>query len=263
KNPAKPDFAVVVDTGAKVLLPYPSLKRFDGPLIVLDHHFGFDLDKENMLVYIDEAAVSTTMVVFDLFKKAKVKVSENVAALLALGIISDSARFAVSSSKTFKAIAELLDLSGKTYLNLLGMHHERGVDERIALIKAARRTKAFRVDDFLIVTSELGSFKGLAANALVELGADVAFVLGDSKDSSVVSSRASSHFLDHTGLDLGHIMTHLGAQFGGDGGGHPGAAAFSFTDPYKKKIALKKCIDAVVLELDKHGKLSGRNVQEY
>ncbi|MBN1159950.1 MAG: DHH family phosphoesterase [Candidatus Diapherotrites archaeon] len=241
-----PDIAVLLDASTMSLLPYPELEEIETKVII-DHHSGDDIKTDSSLSLIDTDAISCTEIVYNFFKKYEIAIPQNLAAAMAAGIIADSARFHVSTPDAFKAIAELQEISKKKYVDLIHLiSSEPDLSRKIAQLKAAQRLKMYKVDDFLFATSYVGAFESNSASALVYLGADVSFVLSDNKDSFVVSSRASSAFISKTGLDLGKLMGTVGMKLGGTGGGHPGAAAFSFHDGGKEQQALQMCLDELL-----------------
>jgi nanoRNase/pAp phosphatase (c-di-AMP/oligoRNAs hydrolase) len=70
----------------------------------------------------------------------------------------------------------------------------------------------------------INSFEGFAANALMDLGADVAFAAGLHGDLVRISAR-SSRDASQNGLDLAAVLREIAKAHGGEGGGHRTAAA--------------------------------------
>ncbi|MCE8423536.1 MAG: hypothetical protein J5U16_06345, partial [Candidatus Methanoperedens sp.] len=97
------------------------------------------------------------------------------------------------------------------------------VSMRIAFLKAAQRIAIERLDDWIIVTSQVSSFGGAAATNLIQIGADVAFVASKDGDLVKVSARARKYAIN-AGVNLAKLMEEISAQFKGTGGGHEGAA---------------------------------------
>ena len=257
---------VVVDTSSSELTAYAKqyFDSFKGQAFIIDHHSGEgDLSLENQNVFLEKESISTSQLVYKLFKEAKVKPSKGSSSLLLSGIITDSAFFTVSTPETFRLFADLLELSGKTYVDVTAaLKTDKELSERIAKLKAARRARIYSVGDFIIATSEVGSFEASAANGLISLGADAGFVYSKEKNAFVVSSRASSSFISKTGIHLGNILSEVASKLNGTGGGHAGAAAMNFSDSTEEK-ALKACTDAVLEHLKSKGLVNGTDLKEY
>uniref|UniRef100_UPI0025F49112 DHH family phosphoesterase n=1 Tax=Methanohalobium sp. TaxID=2837493 RepID=UPI0025F49112 len=80
-----------------------------------------------------------------------------------------------------------------------------------------------RVNEWLVVTSNVSSFGGAASSMLINIGADVAFVATTCDGSIRVSARARRDAVN-SGVNLGKIMEDISEHYCGTGGGHPGAA---------------------------------------
>jgi len=98
------------------------------------------------------------------------------------------------------------------------------ISQRIAILKAAGRAVVKRQGNWLIASTQINSFEGSAAMALVDLGADVAFAAGKHFNLCRVSARASREAA-RTGLNLSEILREIAGAHGGEGGGHQAAAA--------------------------------------
>jgi nanoRNase/pAp phosphatase (c-di-AMP/oligoRNAs hydrolase) len=101
------------------------------------------------------------------------------------------------------------------------------MSKRVAMLKAAQRLELHKMDDRLVVFSELSSFEADAAAMFVRMGADVAIVGSKEKDDIRLCGRAREDFCKEVPLHLGEIMSELGKKFNGTGGGHAGAASMT------------------------------------
>ena len=118
------------------------------------------------------------------------------------------------------------------------------ISQRIAVLKAASRAEVVRQGDWLIACTTVNSFEGSAAMALVDLGADVAFVAGRHGKGDIVRiSARSSREAARKGLNLAKLLGEVGKAYGGDGGGHRSAAALeavgdpsAILDACRKKV---------------------------
>src|SRR5260370_36973176 len=94
--------------------------------------------------------------------------------------------------------------------------------ERVARLKAAERSSVTILGNWIVVTSQLGSYQSSAARAFLSLGAHVAFVAGEVKEKVRVNMRATEDFYEKTGTHLARdVAIPLGKLLGGVGGGHP------------------------------------------
>ena len=257
---------VVVDTSSSELTSYARtyFESFKGQAFVIDHHSGEgDLKLEKQSAFLDKDSISTSQMVYRLFKEAKAKPSKDAASLLLSGIITDSAFFTVSTPETFRLFADLLEESGKSYVEVTAaLKTDKELSERIAKLKAARRARIYSAGDFLLATTDVGSFEASAANGLISLGADAGFVYSKEKTACVISSRASNSFISRTGIHLGNLLSEVASNLNGTGGGHAGAAAMNFSNVGGEE-ALKACLSGVVEHLKSKGLVKSAELKEY
>ncbi|MFH1255707.1 MAG: DHH family phosphoesterase [Candidatus Diapherotrites archaeon] len=257
KNPLLKDFdaLICVDFNSAEMAGKLSgeLKEFRKPIFVLDHHAPAKqgiTSKENSII--KEEAISTTELVHDLLVAEKIPVTPQIASLIACGIITDSSSFLVADHETFKIMAEVMEKSQRNYPELLSLFKaKQDLSERIASLKSAKRASFFKTKNFIFAASEVGAFEATAANVLVRIGADAAFCGAVENGMVRVSGRASNRFLKATGLDLARdVFIPLSKNFEGDGGGHPGAAAFNGKAKDIESV-LKKCVELLYNALPK------------
>jgi nanoRNase/pAp phosphatase (c-di-AMP/oligoRNAs hydrolase) len=159
---------------------------------------------------------------------------------LFLGIAFDTRHFILANSTTFKNIAELVTagVNAQETMPLLSMPMD--FSERVARLKASRRTRLFKVKEWIIAISHVSAYQASAARALIELGADVAAVAGQKNQSLEISLRASREFHSKTGVHLGKdVANPLGEYLHGMGGGHSTAAGVNGTGDIE--TGLKRC----------------------
>jgi nanoRNase/pAp phosphatase (c-di-AMP/oligoRNAs hydrolase) len=102
------------------------------------------------------------------------------------------------------------------------------VSERLARLKAAQRLTIYRMDPWIVVTSNLGSFQSSAARGILNLGADVVIIAGNEKEELKASLRSTEEFYRNSGIHLGEDVTKpLSEPYKGAGGGHPTAAGIN------------------------------------
>jgi nanoRNase/pAp phosphatase (c-di-AMP/oligoRNAs hydrolase) len=211
---------VVVDTSTPVQLNGFGLKNY----AVIDHHATSSLN-ENAAFYLHRNKSSTAEITLEVLKTMGAPIMRRTAFALMSGIITDTGNFRHASSDSFKAVAELIDLSGIEYSEVIDLLSSipQDVSMRIAFLKAAQRIRIERIEDWIIVTSQVSSFGGAAASSLISLGADVAIVASKKDDVVKVSARARRE-AQNAGVNLAKLMESISVQFKGTGGGHEGAA---------------------------------------
>lgn len=224
----KADIILLLDTNTISQLNdlAEKVKLSKAPIVVIDHHaIHPETEKLARICISDETASSTCEIVYQLYKTAGVEVTGDEAKALFLGIAFDTRHFVLASSSTIKILAELVDagVNAQELLPLLSLPMD--FSEKVARLKACRRSKMFRINDWIVVVSHVSAFQASAARALIDLGADVAAVAGQRNDNLEVSIRCTRDFHEKTGIHLGRdIAKPLGEFLKGMGGGHATAA---------------------------------------
>jgi len=214
------DLVVVVDTSVRTQLG----DRLPAGYALVDHHLDEGL-RESALFYIQKPTKSTAEIVWTILKENDKKIDQKAALGLMAGMIADTGRFKRASPGTFQAAAEILDAGGFAYEEAQeALSVPPDISQRIAVLKAASRTEVVRRGDWLVACTTVNSFEGAAAMALVDLGADVAFVAGQHGGQVRISARCSREAA-RKGINLAKLLGEVGRAHGGDGGGHRSAAA--------------------------------------
>jgi bifunctional oligoribonuclease and PAP phosphatase NrnA len=216
------DLVVLVDTSVAMQVG----DRLPTCYALVDHHLDAGL-LDHALFYIQRPAGSTAEIVWKILNESGRKPGREASLGLLAGMISDSGRFKRARSQTFAAASELLAEGGFDYEEALeALSVPTGISQRIAVLKAASRAKIERQGDWLVASTSVNSFEGSAAMALVDIGADVAFVAGrhGGADRVRISGRSSRRAAS-AGLSLAEVFGEVGREFGGEGGGHRSAAA--------------------------------------
>ncbi|MFH1752107.1 MAG: DHH family phosphoesterase [archaeon] len=258
-NPKDFDNVILVDFSSKEMAGSQIEKILKVKnLYTLDHHKKDSSFIGKGTYLIDWKVVSTTQLLYHEFKKQAIKVSPKTALCLSAGIITDSAGFKLADAKTFQDLSELMFLAGKDYSEIIKLFSlERNVSEKIALLKALRRSKVYRLTDYLIVTSNIDCFESSAANQFVRLGASVALVVGKQKNRTTLSARASQEFVKKFGFGLvKNLFVQLESKFNGYGGGHEGAGSFSAENIKEEKLMDESA--KIILEFLKEKKVKGK-----
>ena len=242
------DLVVVVDTSTLAQLNGFPLKNY----AVIDHHASTSLN-ENSTFYLHRNKSSTAEIVLGVLNIMGAPIMRRAAFALIAGIITDTGNFKHATSDSFKAVAELIELSGIGYSEVMDALSTlpQDISMRIAFLKAAQRSVIERVDDWVIVTSQVSSFGGAAASNLISIGADVAFVASKEGDQVKMSARARKCAIN-AGVNLARLMEEISVKYNGTGGGHEGAAGMdvqgdadqilaSCTDYIKKSLMKPSC----------------------
>jgi len=231
KIPADADLAVLVDTNSLDQLGAAStaLLKMEHGLIVVDHHHPHpDTMKLARQMIVDESAAAAAEVVFQLFEASKEEPGRVEATALMAALFVETKHFLLARESTFEVAAKLVK-AGADPRRLSGMlSSPMNRSERVARLRAAERSSVTMLGNWIVVTSQLGSYQSSAARAFLTLGAHVAFVAGEVKEKIRVNMRATEDFYQKTGAHLARdIAIPMGKMFGGVGGGHPTAAGLT------------------------------------
>ncbi|MFQ6095914.1 MAG: bifunctional oligoribonuclease/PAP phosphatase NrnA [Candidatus Bathyarchaeia archaeon] len=202
------------------------IKAAKAPIVVIDHHASHpETEKMATICIFKESSSSTCEIILEFFKELGLKPSQLEAKALFLGIAFDTKHFILANSETFKAVADLVEsgINPQKALSLLSLPMD--LSERIARLKAGRRARLMRINNWIVVFSHVRSFQASAARALIDSGADVAIVVGQKGDEVRISLRASQEFYKKTNFHLGRDLARpLGEYLHGMGGGHSTSA---------------------------------------
>lgn len=254
----KADAIVLLDTNTIQQLDdvATKVKISKAPLIVVDHHAGHpETEQLAKICVTNEASSSTCEIVYDFFKEAGIKPGEKEAKALFLGITFDTRHFVLANSATLKNIAELVDagVNAQETLSLLSLPMD--FSERVARLKACRRTRLFRFGQWIIALSHVSAYQASAARALIELGAHVGIVAGEKNEALEISLRSSIDFYKQTSIHLGRdIAKPLGDYLRGMGGGHSTAAGVNGVGDIE--IGLKRCLWLLKEKLASHNQVA-------
>ncbi|MEM2187738.1 MAG: DHH family phosphoesterase [Nitrososphaerota archaeon] len=227
ENVDNADAYLVLDCGSPEQLG-DSMRLLESgkPVLVIDHHstsaekFGGGAEVHAMEEY-----SSVCEIIFDLAEHLCYDLSIEEAEALFAGIYYDTARLSLADHEALRKACALASRGINPRMLLQGLEVKMDLSERVARLKAAARMRVYRAGDWIIAVSRLSSFQSSAARSLVNLGAHVAIVGGESDEGITLSFRALNEFIDATGINLGRdIAARIGEEFGGHGGGHASAA---------------------------------------
>lgn len=249
QNPSieEADIIILLDTNTIQQLGdwVDRVETSDSPIIVIDHHASHpETERLATLYFADEGVSSTCEIVYQFYMGMKIQITETEAKLLFLGIAFDTRHFILANSATLKTVADLIDsgVNAQETLSLLSL--PMSDSERLARLKAAKRAKLFKVRDWVVAFSYVGSYQASAARSLISLGAHVGIVVGQRGNELQISMRASSIFHQKTKVHLGRdVAKPLGEYLKGLGGGHALSAGVNGIG--ERDTCLKHCIGMI------------------
>ncbi len=200
-------------------------------LVIIDHHDTGDLIGKAVIEMIQASRPSASEIISSLYNMFDYCPSPGIATLLLSGILYDSRRFLNVVPDTFNQVYYLIDKCGADYSNALAAlaPPPQEYSERIAHLKALQRLEIYRLgEDIIIVLTNVGSYESSVARLLIELGADIAFVVSGDKKQSRIVARARKSTAERLGINLAALLSELADKIGGSGGGHVLAAAATF-----------------------------------
>jgi len=247
KLPAKLDLAILVDTNTLDQLGTEGEKLLQTgtPIVVVDHHHPHpDTMKVASQMIIDESAAAAAEVVFRLWQASKIELGALEARALLAAMFVETKHFLLATESTFDIAAGLVRAGADPRRLSEMLSNPMSRSERVARLKAAGRSEIVMIGEWIVATSELGSYQSSAARALLAIGAHVSFVAGESKEKTRVNMRATEDFYRKTGVHLARdVSIPIGKKTGGVGGGH--ATAAGLTAPGQPEDVLKTCIEAL------------------
>jgi phosphoesterase RecJ-like protein len=215
------------------------------PIIVIDHHAAHpQTEQMAKLCITNEEASSTCEMVYSFYQQLNLKPGLNEAKALFLGITFDTRHFVLAKTSTFKTISELSDIGVNPQEELSSLALPMDFSERVARMKACRRAKLIKIENWIIALSHVSAYQASAARALIDLGAHMAAVAGQKNEKIEISMRCTRDFNHVTGIHLGRdIAKPLGEHLQGMGGGHATAAGVNGAGSVEK--GLKRCLRLV------------------
>ena len=229
------DGLIIVDTSAPQLVKSSAGWPI---LLVIDHHRENEHMIKAGMVLRDSSAASTAEIIAGMLPEIK----PEVAFALACGIVSDSARFKGGHLSTFQMLVSLMEKCGKDYPEILQYGEPEPTSELKELVlKSIKKMKITRHGNYMIATVKVREQESYVASALSEF-ADAVFVARwkRAEGETKVSARARKS----VPVPLNEVMTQLGNEFHGAGGGHSKAAGSSAKA--KPEIVLKRCVEILV-----------------
>jgi nanoRNase/pAp phosphatase (c-di-AMP/oligoRNAs hydrolase) len=225
-EPALTDFeyAIVVDTAHPKMLD--KYQNFFNILksIVIDHHIHTADWCAATYYYCDDSKTSCAEIIYELLKKCDRKICKRTGIALLNAILADCGMFKYATNNTLKNFCAILDdaeIDIKEIYKFIMPSED--ISRRIAQLKGAQRLRYERINNWLVCTTKVGAFEANVAKALVQLGADIAFVGSQHKSEFRISARTSDGITADE-FHLGKFFIALSRELHCYGGGHASAA---------------------------------------
>jgi phosphoesterase RecJ-like protein len=217
------------------------IKKSSAQKLIIDHHAP---NTKTMQIckfcMVDEKAAANCELIYRLFTQAEVEPNLNEAKALFIGISFDTRHFALANSSTFEIVAKLVAKGIDAQQTLALFALPIALSERVAKLKACKRAKIIKIEDWIIALSHVSAYQSSAAKALVDLGAHMSAVAGSKSGKVELSLRCTRQFNEKTGIHLGvDIAVPLGEFLKGVGGGHAMASGVSGEGEIQE--VLKRC----------------------
>jgi len=154
------DLYVAVDVGDTELLKswLAKMKAKSAVRILIDHHPLREREIYDHVI-VDETATSAAEVVFGLFEELHLRIDRQMAQALLEGILFDSQHLTIAGEPALRAVVALIALGADLGEGRRALRSQPDYGEVIAKLKGAQRIKIFKLDPWVVVTSEVGSFQ--------------------------------------------------------------------------------------------------------
>ncbi len=220
------EMRVVVDTSSPEQFRAPEGFAAD---VVIDHHMptgGWDSAR---VFFCDETRASCCEIVKEMIDAAGREIPRDAALMLMGGMLTDSGHFKYADDRLLDDFSDLMRRHGIGMDEaMLLVQSDVSISERIATLKAVSRVRFERVGQMIVAVSNAGSYEASSCKAILEAGADIAFVASQRENEFRISARATQDAV-RRGIRLDEICRRVGCETLTDGGGHTGAAGLSGT----------------------------------
>jgi nanoRNase/pAp phosphatase (c-di-AMP/oligoRNAs hydrolase) len=173
-------------------------------------------------------------------KHKSIKIDENLAVCLLLGILTDTGHLRHANLNTFRTITAILEESDvkldyvQSILETCElMDTAEMYSIKIANLKCMQRVKYEVVGEgndpsnrVIVATSYVGAHESSACKVLLFAGADVAFVGSEHQHKVRISARAKTDIVNR-GLHLAKLLQAVAEDCACESGGHAGAAGLT------------------------------------
>ena len=218
------DRVVLVDTSSpEQVLPVGEIPPGS---VVIDHHLP-NGRWEGMMFHCDEGKASCAEVVADILDEAGMTLPRDAALAMMVGMLTDSGHFQHGNPALMRRFASMMEGHSIAVDEVMaGTRAETGISERVAVLKGLQRSRFDRVGEHVVAVAYGSTYEASICRALLNSGADVAFVGSQRDERFRVSARCSQKMV-RKGLHLGRSLDELGGETLSEGGGHGGAAGMT------------------------------------
>lgn len=231
------EVVLVLDTSSSEQLGEIEIKG--KKTIVIDHHYPGNLKEKAHLSWINSEAKSVCELIYELLNELNCEFTPEISTFLILGISYDTGHLKYGDKNTFSILSKLLKYTDKDFNEILSLLYlPPDISERIAYLKAANRMDVYRIKDYLIIFSKIGSFEGSSARSLVRYGGDIAIVGCKRKNEIRISGRARREISEKMNL-AEDIFSKIEPIIKGSAGGHSSAASANGRKPETMGKAFK------------------------
>jgi phosphoesterase RecJ-like protein len=240
-EPSEFDLVVAVDSSSREQLGVPGLGEVG---VVIDHHAPSG-DWTGALHLIDESRRSCAELVHELLVEAGHRADRSTALALAAGMLTDSGHFRYANPAMLSSMAELMREAGISMDEVLDLTDlTPDVSERVSQLKGAQRLRFERIGDGIAAISLGSAHESSVCKAILNVGADIAFVGSQRDERFRISARARQDMV-RKGLHLGKLLDDVGGETQNSGGGHAGAAGLTGVGDVEAvlNICLSKALD--------------------
>ncbi len=219
-------------------------------LYLIDHHEPGDLIKISKRFYVNKDSTSNTQILVLATEKLNLKLDAKLATLALAGIIYDSRRFQFIDLGMLDAVKRLILWRGsyEKALELLKVPTEE-FSLRYAKLKSLQRLKLGRAcKELLVAVTRIGSYESKVARTLIDLGADVAVVIGYHDREIRVSMRISEVAFKRC-ISAVALAKFIADRLGGQGGGHARAAMVHIRTEELSDESIDNIVDEIAKSL--------------
>ena len=214
------DVVVVLDAPTEDRISPINVSQTDAPVILIDHHTPSDLAEKADVAIVDTEADATAVIVYRLLDELGVSATGDGAVGLAAGILDDTEFLSDASPESADATTDLLSRAGHSSQKLVDIFgHRSNHSERMATATAISRADGYKAGSFVLLSSRIGGEHATVADALIEAGADIAFVFDILGEEILVVGRVARRPESDIQLPT-DVFSSLIEEFGGEGGGH-------------------------------------------
>jgi nanoRNase/pAp phosphatase (c-di-AMP/oligoRNAs hydrolase) len=215
-----------------------AFKSFKGKILILDHHHPSPQEFSRVdFAWIKPHSISTTQLVTQIGLAMKGSFIPSISTALAMGMITDSARFMVANSDTFHVFDYLLLKSKKSYEEILSRAVPVSpIHDRVGVFHSMKDARLVSAGNFLFASISSPHATGQIATSLIQMGADVGLCFSHSSEGVFTSIRVSGRAHSELGYDAMQIILPLAKQHGGVGGGHARAAQLNLPPYFSEQM---------------------------